>query len=312
MLYNVVLFSRVGEQARDVEAALSAYAYTGIKLARFKRMQLPYFLVSMPFLFTSNLDKDFALPTMMWPISSWNATQYMPLLSDWSGVGRGILLPTMREQFACIDPFSDAFGTNYNMAVTGTSGGGKSFFIQMLMLNVLFNGGDIFIIDVGGSYSKLCETLGGTYLEYSHLAMNPFTHVSNIKRELKDIVALFELLTCSTDGASDDDKGTLRKSILMAFSNTGNETLIDDVKQALLSLYEQDCKTYPSASILAKNLEPYCSDAEHGKAFNAPSQLSPTARLIVVDLREIEDDENSCARTAIRDFTVSTPYVWFR
>ena len=292
MLYNVVLFSRPGEQARDVEATVSAYAYNGIKLSRFKRMQLPYFLVSMPFLFTNNLDKDFALPTMMWPISSWNATQYMPLLSDWSGVGRGILLPTMREQFACIYPFSDAFGTNYNMAVTGTSGGGKSFFIQMLMLNVLFNGGDIFIIDVGGSYRKLCEALGGTYLEYNNLAMNPFTHVSDIGAEIDDIIALFELLACPTDGASDDDRGTLREAILTAFSILGNETCIDHVQQALMSLYEQDRDTYPSARILSKTLQRYCADSEHGKAFNAPSQLSKSARIIVVDLKEIEDNKS--------------------
>ena len=292
MLYNVVLFSRPDEKERDVEAAISAYAYNQVKLARVQRMQLPYFLVSMPFLFTGNLSKDFALPTMMWPISSWNATQYMPLLSDWSGVSRGILLPTMREQFACIDPFSGAMGSNYNLAVTGASGGGKSFFIQMLMLNVLFNGGDIFIIDVGGSYRKLCESLGGTYLEYSNLAMNPFTHVANIQRELSGIIALFELLTCPKEGASDDDTGTLRSAILNAFEKTANDTCIDDVQQALLDLYEEDQKTYSSARILSKNLEPYASCAEHGRVFNEPSRLSPRARIIVVDLQEIEEDVN--------------------
>ena len=30
--------------------------------------------------------------------------------------------------------------------------------------------------------------------------------------------------------------------------------------------------------------------SEHGKVFNMPSQLSPHARLIVVDLKEIEDN----------------------
>ena len=292
MLYNVVLFSRVDEVARDVEAARSAFAYNGIKLSLCRRMQLPYFLSSMPFLFTGNLAKDFSLPTMMWPISSWNATQYMPLLSDWSGVGCGILLPTMREQFACIDPFSGVFGTNYNIAVTGTSGGGKSFFIQMLMLNVLFNGGDIFVIDVGGSYRKLCEALGGIYLEYSNLAMNPFTHVADILREVDDIIALFELLTCPTNDATDDDRGTLREAILAAFNQKGNYTLIDDVQQELLALYEQDRETYPTARILSKTLQRYCAASEHGKAFNASSQLSPDARIIVIDLKEIEDNQS--------------------
>lgn len=292
MLYTLVLFSRVHEKERNVAAAISVYQYNGIELALCKRMQLPYFLVSMPFQFTGKLSKDFSLPTMMWPISSWNATQYMPILSDWSGVGKGIVLPTMREQFACIDPFSGSFGTNYNMAVTGTSGGGKSFFIQMLMLNVLFNGGDIFIIDIGGSYRKLCEALGGTYLEYSNLAMNPFTHVTDIVRELDDIIALFELLTCPTSGATDDDRGTLREALLAAFGTMGNQTRIDDVQQELLSLYEQDRETYPTARILSKNLQRYCSTSEHGKAFNEPSRLSPDARIIVVDLKEIEDNQS--------------------
>ena len=292
MLYNVVLFSRPHEKDRDMEAARTVYQFNDIKLAQCKLMQGPYFLVSMPFFFTGNLAKDFSLPTMMWPISSWNATQYMPLLSDWSGVGKGILLPTMRDQFACIDPFSQALGTNYNMAVTGTSGGGKSFFIQMLMLNILFNGGDVFIIDIGGSYRKLCEALGGTYLEYSNLAMNPFTHVTDISRELDDIIALFELLTCPTSGATDDDRGTLRQAILLAFDKTQNQTRIDGVASELLSLYEQDRETYPTARILSKNMQRYCSASEHGKAFNEPSKLSPEARMIVVDLKEIEDNES--------------------
>ncbi len=292
MLYNVIFFSKPNECARDIEAARSCFAYNGIKLALSRRLQAPYFLASMPFQFTNHLEKGFQLPTMMWPISSWNATQYMPLLSDWHGTGMGILLPTLRNQFACINPFSGKLGTNYNLAVTGTSGGGKSFLIQMLMLNVLFNGGDLFIVDVGGSYKKLCHMLGGVYLEYSNLAMNPFTHVKNIGKEIKHIVGLFQLLACARNGGSDDDRGTLREAILKAFSQHAQKTLVDDVQAQLLNLYQLDREKYPTAKILAKNLDPYCTTAEHGKVFNAPSQLSPNARIIVVDLKEIEDDEN--------------------
>ena len=291
ILYNVLLFSKGENRERDVEATRSAFAYNGIKLALSRFLQKPYFLVSLPFQFTNHLDKDFNLPTMMWPISSWNATQYMPLLADWQGCGQGILLPTMREQFALIDPFSESFGTNYNIAVTGTSGGGKSFFMQMLMLNVLFHDGDIFIVDVGGSYRKLCEALGGVYLEYKNLAMNPFTHVIDIAAEIDDLLGLFELLACPRDGANDDDRGTLREAILMAYQARGNGTLIDDVQHALVELYRKDKETYPSGRILSKNLERFCQNAEHGKAFNLPSALSPTARLIVVDLKEIEDNQ---------------------
>ncbi|HEM6962640.1 TPA: type IV secretion system protein TraC [Legionella pneumophila] len=292
MLYNVILFSRRSEYARDVASAMSCFAYNSIKLGISRRMQTPYFMASIPFMFTNHLQKGFQLPTMMWPISTWNATQYMPVLSDWSGTGRGILLPTLRNQIACIDPFSGKLGTNFNIAITGTSGGGKSFFIQMLMLNILFNGGDLFIVDVGGSYKKLCHVLGGVYLEYSNLAMNPFTHVTNMAREIKHILSLFQLLACSRDGASDDDRGTLREAILQAFAKHGQETKIDYVQNTLLELYNHDRDKYPTGKILAKNLDPFCTYSEHGTVFNAPSKLAPNARIIVVDLKEIEDDEN--------------------
>src|SRR3990167_10927619 len=110
--------------------------------------------------------------------------------------------------------------------ITGMTGSGKSFLTQLLMLNVLFNGGDIFIIDIGVSYRKLCQLLGGTYLEYDNLAMNPFTHVTNIYSELDDILSLFELLACPRAKASDDDMGTLREGILQAFAKQENQTLI--------------------------------------------------------------------------------------
>lgn len=294
MLYNVILFSRPNEAEKDVESAVSVFRYNNLQVSLTKNMVLPYFLVSMPFMFTNHLEKDFSLPRMMWPISSWNAVQYMPLLSDWQGLSQGILMPTMRDQFNLINPFDDSLGTNFNMAVTGTSGGGKSFAVQMMLLNVLFNGGDVFVIDIGGSYKKLCHALGGTYLEYESLAMNPFTHVANILTDIDDIVDLFELLACARTQASDDDRGTLREAILQAFEIKGQQTIIDDVCEALLTLYEQEKDTYPTARILAKNLKRYCIGAEHGRVFNSPSRLTPDARIIVIDLKSIEDN------TAIR------------
>lgn len=292
VLYNLVLFSKVEEQGQDIQLAKTAFAYSGIQLTLCKRQQLPYFLASMPFMFSGHLEKDFSLPMMMWPVSSWNAVQMMPLLADWSGNANGILLPTVRNQTAFIDPFSGVFGTGYNIAVSGMTRGGKSFLMQMMMLNVLFNGGDIFIIDVGGSYKKMTNLLGGVYLEYDNLAMNPFTHVKNIGDEIDDIIKLFVLLVLPQTGASEDDTGTIRQAILNAFSKNGNATIIDDVQAELIALYDENSKIYGSAGILAKNLSPYCKDAEHGDAFNLPSKLDPNARMIVVDLKQIEKKNN--------------------
>lgn len=287
ILYNVLLFTTPENQAQAIQNAKTSFAYSGLHLALCKKQQMLYFLASMPFMFSGHLEKDFSLPMMMLPMSSWNAVQFMPILSDWHGNPTGILLPTLRNQMAFLDPFSGAFGTGYNIAVSGMTRGGKSFFIQNLMLNVLFNGGDVFIIDVGGSYKKMAKLLGGVYLEYDNLAMNPFTHVQSITNEIDEIIKLFALLTLPKSGANEDDCGTLRQAILNAFHLKGCETLIDDVQAALIDLYSDNALIYPSAGILAKNLEPYCLAAEHGKAFNLPSKLNPKARVIVIDLQAI-------------------------
>ncbi|WP_230382706.1 type IV secretion system protein TraC [Piscirickettsia salmonis] len=301
MLYNVILFSKKSQRHDDVEAAINTHNFNGLKLSVCKHMQIPYFLASMPFMFTGYLQRDFSLPTMMHHISSWNAVQYMPILSDWQGQEKGIMLPSMRDQSALIDPFSGYFGTNFNASVTGTSGAGKSFLMQMMALSTLFDGGYVYIIDVGGSYRKLCEAVNGVYLEYENLAMNPFTHINNISGSIDDLIDLFELLTCPKKGATDLDSSALRTAILRAYDNRGTETCIDDVQQALNEIYDVD--RYPTARVLASNIDKYCSDSEHGAAFNRPSQLDPTSRFIVVDLQEIKDKKSVVAPALLSVFS---------
>ena len=301
MLYNVILFSKPGERAEDVESAKKTFSFNGLKLAVCKRMQIPYFFVSMPFMYTGNLQYDFALPTMMHHISSWNATQYLPVLSDWQGQSKGVLLPSMRGQLAMIDPFSGFFGTNFNLAITGISGAGKSFATQMMMLTTLFDNGAVYIIDIGGSYRKLCEAVGGIYLEYQNLAMSPFTYVDNIHDSIDELVELFELLVCPKRGATDEDSAAIRMAVLNAFEKRNTKTLIDDVQVELEALH--DPQRYPSAMTLAANIARYTSTAEHGKAFNLPSKLDPKARFIVVDLLEIKNKKHLIAPVLLSVFS---------
>lgn len=291
MLYTVILFSDIEHQGRDVQNAKMTFAYSGIPLALCKYMHAPYFLASMPFMFSGYLEQDFSLPRMMEPVSSWNAVQMMPLIADWAGNEKGVLMPSMRNQIAQIDPFSGAFGSGLGIVVTGITRGGKSFGTQTLVMNTLNQGGDVFIIDVGGSYKKLTNLLGGVYLEYDNLAMNPFTNIKSIDREIKGLIDLFSMLTLPDTGANENDKSTLRKAILNAFALKQNNTLIDDVRDALNQLYIDNQVTYSKATILAESLEPYCSYAENGNIFNDPSKLDPNARMIVIDLEKIKKEK---------------------
>lgn len=293
MLYNLVLFSKPENQGRDVQNAKLTFAYSGIQLSVCKWMQAPYFLVSMPFMFSGYLEKDFALPNMMEPISSWNAVQMMPLISDWSGNPSGMILPSIRNQISQIDNYSGAFGSGLGIVITGMTRGGKSFYANTMVMNTLSQGGDVFIIDVGGSYKKLTQLLGGTYIEYSNLAMNPFTNVESIETDITNIIDLFSMLTLPETGANENDRSTLRKAILNAYSLKKKETLIDDVKNELRNLYTENPVTYSKGTILAESLEPYCTTSEKGNIFNKPSKLDPNARLLVIDLEDLREKKDT-------------------
>ena len=81
-----------------------------------------------------------------------------------------------RDDFAFVDFFANTAG-NYNVAVTGVSGSGKSVCLQYITQSYRSVGAKIWIIDVGRSYEKQVAINGGQFIEYrtdKPVRMNPF------------------------------------------------------------------------------------------------------------------------------------------
>jgi conjugal transfer ATP-binding protein TraC len=71
-----------------------------------------------------------------------------------------------RGQALGVDLFANPSG-NFNACVVGTSGSGKSVFMNELALGYLGSGARVWVIDAGRSYENLCRRLGGQYLEFT-------------------------------------------------------------------------------------------------------------------------------------------------
>ena len=74
-------------------------------------------------------------------------------------------------------PKSRGYINNYNMAVFGPSGSGKSFLMNAILFPALLNKDDVMILDKGGSYDNLLEIFGGNYFVYTDpksFSFNPF------------------------------------------------------------------------------------------------------------------------------------------
>ncbi|GAB3179627.1 TraG family conjugative transposon ATPase [Telluribacter humicola] len=94
------------------------------------------------------------------------------------------------------EPLRKGAISNRNTFIVGPSGSGKSFFTNNMVYYLLTAGMHVSIVDVGHSYRRLCDVMGGRYITYEKenpISFNPFYYQNLTPRE-EDEDALSELL----------------------------------------------------------------------------------------------------------------------
>ena len=75
------------------------------------------------------------------------------------------------------EPMKQGICTNRNKFILGPSGSGKSFFTNHMLRSYFQHGAHIVLVDIGHSYKRLCELLGGYYFTFTEnkpISFNPF------------------------------------------------------------------------------------------------------------------------------------------
>ena len=285
---HVTLFTTKEKYQSDIAAVQSSFSVNAVELFPLQfGNHTNAFLATLPFNMLP------LMPTLnkmgsFFRVKSSNIVNFLPLVADWKAAPQGLLLPTFRNQVAFFDNFN--FGTdNYNIAVTATSGAGKSFLVQAMVFSILSSGGQAYVIDVGGSYKKLCQFLNGAYLDHTHIRLNPFTHVKNIKSVFGNIGELILQMASPNDEVSDFVRKATYKAVLMAFQSQGNQATIDDVQLAIRQLAKARSNDDRLLDI-ADNLDIYTTTGELGELFNEPSQLDPNQPFTCLELEGFDED----------------------
>ena len=190
------------------------------------------------------------------------------------------------------DPFDPSL-PNFNCLVTGSSGSGKSFVNNLILLQYVSQNPLTFVIDIGGSYRKLCEFLNGQYIEISPpatgeavTAINPF-HLQDGKlgpsaRKLKFLLALLESVLTDEEGQKLHklDKSLLEESILSTYTRTS--TSIPTLSDLLATLR---ASAHPLLHNFASMLYPWTGDRPYGQLLDRASALSVEKSFVVFDLK---------------------------
>lgn len=180
---------------------------------------------------------------------------------------------------------------NYSSLVTGSSGAGKSFLFNAILLQQLARPMRTFVIDVGGSYKKLTEALGGQYLEVDlsdHYRLNPFDIPDSTQepsnQKLKSLLAVIESMVAEDEKSKLPKltRALLEKSLIELYKakrQAGGIPTLSDLAKHLASSEEDSLRT------IAKMLFLWTGDRPYGRLLDGQGGLRADAEICTFDLK---------------------------
>ncbi|HAN7476618.1 TPA: TraC family protein, partial [Escherichia coli] len=275
--YNVTTFCPDTDEDALVceQQVINTFKKNGIDLFSPTYMQFRNWIAMIPFIHAEGLWEDIKMGGATCRAESIQAVNLLPVVADNRLCQGGLLTPSYRNQLAFLDIYGDGMGnTNYNMAVTGTSGAGKTGLVQPILRSVLDSGGIAWVFDMGDGYKSFCENVGGTYLDGKSLKFNPFANISNINESGERIRDQLAVLASPNGTLDEVHHSLLLRGVQEAWEAHKEKARIDHVVQKLTAIREDD--KYQNSPGITNRLDEiiellgkYCSWGIYGEYFNS-------------------------------------------
>ncbi len=244
------------------------------------------------------LQRDFRVPARA-------AVLMSPIQTDFRGGGRPALLYAGRKgQLVTLDLFDPRIN-NYNFVVSAESGAGKSFLLNNLCQQYFAQNALIRIIDIGGSYRKLCTLCSGRYIDLGeeHLVLNPFDLGLALDGDDREsaismaVAIVAEMANAATRKPVTTSEWNLLKSAVQWAIDSGRAEAGIDAVREWLGAYPANTTSdldrvdhlVPTARELAFNLRDFGSDGAYGHYFNGPSTFDISSdEFVVLELERLK------------------------
>jgi len=219
-----------------------------------------------------------------------NLVDFLPLYGPRIGDENPICLVHSRlGSLVSINPYDPGL-SNYNSLVTGSSGSGKSFFNNYLLLQQMSRGVKVFVIDIGGSYKKLTELMHGQYFEIKlsdEYAINPFA-IKDIQagpssEKVKALTSIIEQMVSEASlKLSKFERVLIEKAINETYENAKVSR-----QSPILSDFEKICRKSdePELQKIGKLLFSWIGNSPYGKLLDRRKEIKADSPIISFDLK---------------------------
>ena len=309
----------------DVERLESVAVSCGLTTIRANYRQEETLKSIIPFL---NIDNDVNEISRRNVLTSGLVSTY-PFVSNELFDKNGVLIGinAFDKSILMLDRFNSSKYKNANMFVVGTSGSGKSYFVKLMINRNRFLNISQFIIDPDREYTKLCESLDGTLINFgASQIINVFDirecNIENgesfLINKISKLKSFFSIVFGDVTG---EEESLIEEALFVCYRNKGiteeNESLyIKNEKSKLMG--KKKFKTSEMMPIIAdfyeilkkqkktkkfsSLLKPLITGSL--KYLNSHTNVNCNNKLVVVDVHDLSEDELPLAMFIV------TEYFW--
>lgn len=284
--FNIFFYAKNKKEMYDTNQSFqNLYRTMGIVLQDDPFVSMPLFLQMLPMGYNSDIQKSLKRRNTR---TTGIISELLPIYADWRGYGRPVIqLISRRGQPQYFDLFSNTRG-GFSAAVVASTGAGKSFFVNEMTMGYLALGAKIWTIDIGRSYEKLCDLVGGTFIAFSSdsdICLNPFTLVKDLSEEMPMLKAIIAQMA-SREPMDDLNMAYIEEAIRNVYDDKGSDTTVNDISEYLNA--QDDSRQRE----LATRLYPYAKYGAYSKLFNGRSTLADQSDYIVYELEELKSKKD--------------------
>lgn len=301
LYHQLIIFSPRDRIVQNEVTVRQIWRARGFTLESDEFMQAQAWLSALPLTLGPGLLSDLEKAERITTKTSANAIHTMPIIGEWNGGCSNPVLQffSRKGQPVWLDFYANKSG-NYNFAVSGVPGAGKSFVMNEIAIRYASAGALVRIIDIGRSYEKLCHQLGGEYIEFTRknkLCFNPFTWVvdssdpdadEGINEAIKMIKPTIAKMIEPRGTLSTYQLGALEKAIFTVWYEKKNESEVTDVANYLASVKDAQGNDDKVVQDMAVQMYSFTRDGQYGVYFSGPATINFKNEFTVLELEELK------------------------
>ena len=298
-IYQIIIFAPPSKIEEAEQTLKSIYKSCGWDISRDKYINIQSFLATLPFSQSDGLFHDLEKLNRSKTMVSWTCANLAPLQAEWPGMSSPcMMLYGRRGQPLFWNPFENNEG-NYNVAVIGKSGAGKSVFMQDLVTSIRGFGGKVYVIDDGRSFMNTAKLQGGEFIEFSdksNICLNPFSIIDEEGMEknpeyMGEVIALIrsmirqmcEGVKKNSESITQIQERYIEEAVQNAWKDKGKDASISIIRDCLATHEDKRAKD------LAILMRPFTVDGIYGRFFEGQSNIKLSNPFMVFELAELKN-----------------------